>query len=505
MEEDAAFEGSGNTVKRSPPSKKRKRSDVVFGDVNDRESAPPSKRFSPPLSSPTAVVAAADKAHLVYALDASTNSSSENASDVSTQPYEQSSRLIRHLDDESSSFSPPFATVNENNNENNNNNNDDASAPVTAPATTEMAMAVDMEIDEAAQWEQSINFGRINNLFRQMSADDTAMMNAPIFSINGGNASVIAASEHAVEICRACKKPLVFTANSEALICRTRGCTKHVYNICDNTVTSLAFGEEVDFVPSLSKPTNRAFKVADLIFGRKMRPVVFDEKIVVYMRICIQQSTGKTHASEITADDIQACAKTHGWWTAMTSHLTQLLCRTTGRRPPRVSEEVEARANLAYSQLRTVYAKHKPHNRSVFMNYFYVWYKIYERLDQHHVLPFVLMPDAKPLAKQDAIFAVMCKHLNWKFTPTVARTKPVIRPFTIPVDVVAPSPPVGDSSNGVGGGGTQDEVNTPAGANPLSILDLALTPAERESAMALAEQSWLSSSSLPLPVAAPAQ
>jgi hypothetical protein len=237
------------------------------------------------------------------------------------------------------------------------------------------------------------------------------------------------------DVCDLCQQPLIFTSAGDGLVCNTPLCSTHVFPICEGTVASLPFGEEIYFTAAFSHnnaaktKSTQAVKRENDIFGKTK--TVISDKVVDYMRMCIQQSLGKTRTSEITINDVYACAKVHGWTELYHEKLIPVFCRMTGRKMPDLVEEDHVIATNMYLMVRDAYNKGcKPADRKNFMDYLYLWYKIYDLIGATHLLPYIRLLDAKNLATQDAIFHDICKHLDWKFTPTIPRAKPAIIPLT---------------------------------------------------------------------------
>lgn len=236
-----------------------------------------------------------------------------------------------------------------------------------------------------------------------------------------------------LEICQICNSPLVFSTHGDRLVCRKPSCTNHSFAVCDNTVSSLAYGEEAYMFAtfnhmSASKPRKLQKREND-IFGRTTW--VTKPALINYMRLCIQQSLRITKASEITVDDVFACAKIHGWTSLYHEKLIPVFAKITGRPMPTLSEKLRKCANDMFLMARDAYFTKgcKPESRQNFMDYLYLWYKIYQLIGATHLLTYIRLLDEKNLKKHDEIFERICKVLNWRFIKTKARPKAVITPL----------------------------------------------------------------------------
>ncbi len=234
-------------------------------------------------------------------------------------------------------------------------------------------------------------------------------------------------AEERLEYCPDCSSIMVFSVNGSRILCKQPHCgyTRSIY---DNTIASLSYGEEYELQTTSNNVMGYARQNKARIFGRLSKRSIRQE-IINYIQKCIVVSLGKTDTSSILVEDINATCKIHRWKN-LSDNITQIFCRITGRAPPYLDDERTNQADNMYLLVRdTYYTFCRPKNRVNFMNYRYLWYKIWELLGAIHLLPFVQLLESAKLFAQDVIWHSICKRLNWKFIPTVARPKSVIQPL----------------------------------------------------------------------------
>jgi hypothetical protein len=229
------------------------------------------------------------------------------------------------------------------------------------------------------------------------------------------------------------------------MTCRTPGCSQAVVPVCDNTAATLPFGDEMYFAlhgQGMSATKNRAeaMKRVNAIFGKPRQSV--SEELIVYIRTCIRQSLNKVSLSEFTIDDVFACLKTHGWTSLYQKDLVSVFCKVTGRPFPVMRDVEKKRVAESFLKARYVYYRFcKPANRSRFIDYNYLWYKLLELVKAKHLLVYIKLFAEKTLGALDGIFHAICVRLNWHFEPTPAPEKPNVNPLPLVESTGQPFPP----------------------------------------------------------------
>jgi len=91
-----------------------------------------------------------------------------------------------------------------------------------------------------------------------------------------------------------------------------------------------------------------------------------------------------------------------------------------GIKPPIISQELEETLCNFFMEIQYPYAKHCPDYRVNFLHYYYVLYKLFELLSEHHYLPEIpMLKDREKLIEQDIIWKKICEDLDWEFIATI--------------------------------------------------------------------------------------
>jgi len=91
-----------------------------------------------------------------------------------------------------------------------------------------------------------------------------------------------------------------------------------------------------------------------------------------------------------------------------------------GIKPPMISQELEETLCNFFMEIQYPYAKHCPDYRVNFLHYYYVLYKLFELLGEHHYLDEIpMLKDREKLIEQDNIWKKICEELDWEFIPTI--------------------------------------------------------------------------------------
>ena len=97
-------------------------------------------------------------------------------------------------------------------------------------------------------------------------------------------------------------------------------------------------------------------------------------------------------------------------------HLQQIYCKISGAPPVTLSREIEERVINMFNVMQDSYQKHRPVNRSNFLNYSYVLNKIFRILGmEHHAEYFGLLKSKDKLREQDIIWGKICRDMGWLY------------------------------------------------------------------------------------------
>lgn len=101
-------------------------------------------------------------------------------------------------------------------------------------------------------------------------------------------------------------------------------------------------------------------------------------------------------------------------------HVPYITIILNGLTPPRMSNALEAKLRLMFSEIQAPFEKHCPQERKNFLSYSYVLYKFCELLGEDEFLPcFPLLKSKEKLKQQDAIWKNITSELQWEYIPTI--------------------------------------------------------------------------------------
>jgi len=101
-------------------------------------------------------------------------------------------------------------------------------------------------------------------------------------------------------------------------------------------------------------------------------------------------------------------------------HVPHILSRLNGHTAPVMDRETEEKLRYLFKEIQPSFQKHCPAERSYFLSYSYVLYKLCELLDLDDFLHcFPLLKNRDKLYAQDKIWEKICKDLKWEFIRSI--------------------------------------------------------------------------------------
>jgi DNA-directed RNA polymerase subunit RPC12/RpoP len=101
-------------------------------------------------------------------------------------------------------------------------------------------------------------------------------------------------------------------------------------------------------------------------------------------------------------------------------HVPHILSRLNGHTAPVMDREMEEKLRYLFREIQPSFQKHCPAERSNFLSYSYVLYKLCELLDLDDFLHcFPLLKNRDKLYAQDKIWEKICKDLQWEFIRSI--------------------------------------------------------------------------------------
>jgi DNA-directed RNA polymerase subunit RPC12/RpoP len=101
-------------------------------------------------------------------------------------------------------------------------------------------------------------------------------------------------------------------------------------------------------------------------------------------------------------------------------HVPHILSRLNGHTAPVMDREMEEKLRYLFKEIQPSFQKHCPSDRSNFLSYSYVLYKLCELLELDDFLHcFPLLKNRDKLYAQDKIWEKICKDLQWEFIRSI--------------------------------------------------------------------------------------
>ena len=101
-------------------------------------------------------------------------------------------------------------------------------------------------------------------------------------------------------------------------------------------------------------------------------------------------------------------------------HVPHILSRLNGHTAPVMDREMEEKLRYLFKEIQPSFQRHCPAERSNFLSYSYVLYKLCELLELDSFLHcFPLLKNRDKLYAQDKIWEKICKDLQWEFIRSI--------------------------------------------------------------------------------------
>ena len=111
----------------------------------------------------------------------------------------------------------------------------------------------------------------------------------------------------------------------------------------------------------------------------------------------------------------------------------QIMYRYTGVRPPSPGINLLHKLDCMFLALQTPFRNHKTAGRRNFLNYNFVFYRMFQQLGvPQYCMFFPMIKSKTKLLQLDNMWRDICKELKWPFTPLKH-----VQPFAIKLDVSA--------------------------------------------------------------------
>jgi DNA-directed RNA polymerase subunit RPC12/RpoP/uncharacterized ubiquitin-like protein YukD len=139
----------------------------------------------------------------------------------------------------------------------------------------------------------------------------------------------------------------------------------------------------------------------------------------VFERIEEQIKKERLQASSLNRSKIREILKKLKF-NSFYEHVPHILSRLNGNTAPVMDRETEEKLRYLFREIQPSFQKHCPSERSNFLSYSYVLYKLCELLELDGFLHcFPLLKNRDKLYAQDKIWEKICKDLQWEFIRSI--------------------------------------------------------------------------------------
>lgn len=214
------------------------------------------------------------------------------------------------------------------------------------------------------------------------------------------------------EGCPLCNIPLIVVDKKAQATCTRCGFSRQYL---ESTTANVQYNTEMEFSSFSYKRVNHFNDWMAVIQAREATEVS-DEVMEKVMRDLWARRVVTT--DEITIPLVKDILKKLRLRSAY-ENTTQIVCRLTGKPPPRLHPHLEECCRIMFIQIQPSFEKHK-HSRKNFLSYSYTLFKFLQLLGIKDVpmLHFSLLKGRDKLEKQDQIFKKICADLDWEFIPS---------------------------------------------------------------------------------------
>lgn len=217
------------------------------------------------------------------------------------------------------------------------------------------------------------------------------------------------------DICQLCNKGELIPQEEEGImICNNDGCGKFITFIVDSSKpTNKEPPNEVSYTAYIRL---NHFKEILSQFQAKETTQIPDE-VMNAIKARIKKERIKD-VSTINYSKMREILRKLGY-NKYFEHI-QYINSQFGIKPPIMSEELHETLCVLFIEIQKPWSMFCPAGRTNFFNYTYTLYQLCVLLDQKQYLPYItLLKDPVKQREQDAIWKLVCNHLDWEFYPTI--------------------------------------------------------------------------------------
>ena len=216
------------------------------------------------------------------------------------------------------------------------------------------------------------------------------------------------------ECCTACGIAMRLVPNKAIMVCTRCGCSS---TYIDSTTSSMAYGEEVEMTSMYCYKRLNHFRLQLQQLQAIESIQIPDSTMETILQALYDHGIRKP--SHVTVKLIRVILKKLKLRKCY-DHIPQIHSRVTGHPPVRLTPELLEQCRVMFIHIQPAFEKHCPSDRKNFISYRYLLYKLFQLLGYDELLPYMsLLKGKDKLMRQDTIFRLICKELNWQFIPSM--------------------------------------------------------------------------------------
>lgn len=202
----------------------------------------------------------------------------------------------------------------------------------------------------------------------------------------------------------------------QLLLCSARSimsCPTCGYSVTylDATSTSTSFDELVEFSQYSYKRVNHYMMWLTLLQGKETHRV--PDSILSAVAEDLYDRVGLRSTEDVTQKRVRESLR-HLKLRRAYDHVAQVAARLSGKRPVRISPQIEEQLRNMFLRMQPAFQRHAPKSRTNFLSYSYVLYRCFQILGIPEMLGGIsLLKGRDKLEANDAIFRKMCVDLGW--------------------------------------------------------------------------------------------
>lgn len=210
-----------------------------------------------------------------------------------------------------------------------------------------------------------------------------------------------------VSRCPKCGQEFMKAVEEAIFICG-QCALSHVF--VDTSLSSVAYGNEIDFVSFSYKRLNHLCERLNHVQAKELVPVNAN---ILHMVMEVLFEQGLREPSAVSFRLVILAMKK---LKLDTKNAMQVWCRITGNSPVIIGQHCEEKMRLMFIRIQEPFDRHRPPHRKNFLSYSYCLFKFCQILGEHTLLPyFPLLKGADKLLTQECIFELICKDVGWTF------------------------------------------------------------------------------------------